>query len=83
MDGHTALARRLYLHIHNGGTIREIDMERMVQGMEHKDQVIAELANVLETIVSQYTDFPDKVLEQIAPHWLPDAMAALAKAREE
>ena len=37
----------------------------------------------LSTIINQYTELPAEVMEEVAPYWLPKAMAAIAKAKGE
>ena len=38
--GHLALARRLYLHARYGGHVRETDMQRLVEMIEHRETAI-------------------------------------------
>ena len=40
----------------------------------------ADLLKCLKAACKQYTDFPPEVLEEIAPDWLHDALAAINKA---
>ena len=41
-----------------------------------------DLLVALERVIEEYADLPPKVLEEIAPDWLPSALAAIAKAKE-
>ena len=50
--GDTALARRLFLHMKDGGTLNLRDIERMVRALEHRDQRIADMELRLEQVIT-------------------------------
>lgn len=53
---------------------------------EANARLIAAAPDLLESlsmIVNQYTELPAEVMEEVAPYWLPKAMAAIAKAGGE
>jgi hypothetical protein len=62
MNPKTALARRYYLHVANGGKLTERDVARMVETLEEQDQTIDDLRVRLEDV----SDTCKKALEDKA-----------------
>jgi hypothetical protein len=62
MKPDTALARRYYHHVLNGGTLTADDLSRMVQAMERKDALIEDLEILIMDVVADLRDGTDKML---------------------
>ncbi|HXO69694.1 MAG TPA: hypothetical protein VN838_12090 [Bradyrhizobium sp.] len=61
----TALARRLYLHLEWGGSLKPIDLSRLVEDFEHKDTEIARLradvARLRHTLAAKDREIADLI----------------------
>jgi len=57
--------------------------ERIIEGLANAKLIVAapDLLAILEEIVAQYADFPEEVIEEIAPDWYPKATEILKRIK--
>jgi len=70
----------------DGVMLAEVNYGRPKEEYVANAQLIAaapDMLEVLSTIINQYTELPAEVMEEVAPYWLPKAMAAIVKAKGE